>query len=98
MTAIVGILNKQGVALAADSAVTLGQGEKILLSANKLFTLSKHWPVGIAIFGNAEFLGVPWEVIIKDYRAKRADAKHDTLELFALDFLAYLRNEHTMFP
>ena len=41
---------------------------------------------------------MPWEVIIKDYRARRKDTKHDSLELFALDFLAYVRDERTLFP
>ncbi|MFP4289260.1 MAG: hypothetical protein ACLFQS_08370 [Bacteroidales bacterium] len=64
MTAVVGILNKQGIAIAADSAVTVsGVGNrKIYNSANKIFTLSKYKPVGIAIFNNAQFLGVPWEI------------------------------------
>lgn len=97
MTAIVGILNKHGVAIAADSAVTLG-GDKILLSANKLFALSKHQPVGIAVFGNAAFLGVPWEVVIKEYRAQRKETRHDSLELYALDFLSFLKNEPSLFP
>ncbi len=97
MTAIVGILNKHGVAIAADSAVTLG-GDKVLLSANKLFALSKHQPVGIAVFGSASFLGVPWEVVIKEYRSQRKGTRHDTLELYALDFLSFLKNEPSLFP
>jgi hypothetical protein len=53
MTAEVAVLNKYGVALAADSAVTVDhwhQGKvttKIYNSANKVFTLSKFEPVGI---------------------------------------------------
>lgn len=54
MTAIIGVMNKHAVAIAADSAVTLGGGKKVLNSANKLFSLSKHHPVAIAIYGNAE--------------------------------------------
>lgn len=98
MTAIVGILNKHGVAIAADSAVTIGQGEKILMSADKVFTLSKYWPVGIAIFGGAEFIGVPWEVIIKNYRTERQDTNHETLDQFAKDFLGYLQDNISLFP
>lgn len=44
MTAEIAILNKQGIALAADSAVTIGNAEKIFVSANKIFTLSKYGP------------------------------------------------------
>ena len=59
MTAEVAILNKIAVALAADSAITLG-GQKIYNSGNKLFALSKYQPVGIMVFGNAEFMMCTW--------------------------------------
>ena len=68
MTAIVGVLNKHAVALAADSAVTLRGGKKVMNTATKLFALSKYHPVAIAVYGNAEFIGTPWEIIIKEYR------------------------------
>ena len=70
MTAVAGILNKQGVAIAADSAVTVSgfQGRKVYNSANKIFTLSKYHPVGIAIYNSAQFMGIPWEILIKEYR------------------------------
>ena len=42
MTAIVGVLNKHAVAIAADSAVTMGNTHKVVNSANKIFTLSKY--------------------------------------------------------
>lgn len=62
MTAEIGILNRQGVALAADSAVTLGLNgkQKVLNSANKLFNLIKGHPVGLMVYGNGNFLGIPW--------------------------------------
>lgn len=42
MTAIVGVLNKHGVALAADSAVTFGNTHKVVNTGNKVFALSKY--------------------------------------------------------
>jgi len=71
MTAETAVLNKRGVALAADSAVTTGfrDREKIFTTANKIFTLSKVHPIGIMINGHVEHFGCPWEVIIKDFRA-----------------------------
>lgn len=69
MTAEVVVANSSAAALAADSAVTIGN-RKIYNSALKVFALSKTEPVGIMIFGNAGLLGVPWEPIIKTYRAK----------------------------
>jgi hypothetical protein len=90
MTAEIAILNKHAVALAADSAVTIGAENKIYNSANKLFQLSKFHPVGIMIFGNAEFMGVPWETIIKQYRRNLSSKSFDTLVNYSADFFKYL--------
>ncbi|RFB14711.1 hypothetical protein DZB84_14795 [Bacillus sp. HNG] len=92
MTAEIGVLNKSGVALAADSAVTIGNGRKIYNSANKLFALSKFHPVGIMIYGTADFMGVPWETIIKVYRHKLSDKHYSNLERYATDFVDFLTN------
>ena len=71
MTAIVGILNKHGIAVAADSAETIGNGIKIYNKANKIFNLSKYHPVGAAVYGNANFSDLtPWDIIFKLYREK----------------------------
>lgn len=69
MTAIVGILNKHGIAIAADSAETIGNGIKIYNKANKIFNLSKYHPVGAAVYGSANFSDLtPWDIIFKLYR------------------------------
>lgn len=62
MTAIVGILNKHAVAIAADSAVTINSrsGHKVLNSANKIFSLSKHKPFGVMVYASASFMDTPW--------------------------------------
>jgi hypothetical protein len=56
MTAEVAILNREAVALAADSAVTLSSetGQKIFTSANKIFSLSDADPVAVMIYGSGE--------------------------------------------
>lgn len=93
MTAIVGILNKQAVAVAADSAVTVGGGTKIYNTANKIFNLSKGCPIGIAIYGNAALHGcVPWEVVIKMYRKHIGTNKYATLSEYIDDFFGYIRD------
>lgn len=68
MTVEIAVMNKMGVALATDSAVTVGR-QKIFNSANKLFMLSKFHPIGIMVYNNASFAGYPWEVLIKEYRS-----------------------------
>lgn len=61
MTAIVGTLNRRGVVFAADSAATFTTSttKKISNTANKIFALSRKHPVGIAIYNNLDFYGVP---------------------------------------
>lgn len=91
MTAIVGVLNKHAIAVAADSAETVGGGLKIYDKANKIFTLSKHHPVGIAIYNNAAFnSNIPWEIVIKMYRRQLDDKSYDTLRDYVDDFFVYL--------
>jgi hypothetical protein len=98
MTAEIAILNKMGVALAADSAVSIGKSGKVYNSANKLFALSKKYPVGVMIFGNAEFLSVPWEVIIKQYRSQiLKDHGLSKIEDYVDSFLNFLKKT-TLFP
>lgn len=103
MTAEIAIMNKNAIALAADSAVTINgsTNTKIFTSANKLFALSKKHPVGVMIYQNATFMGIPWETIIKIYRNELGDIKFDTLEEYADSFLAFLTQEEVemkLFP
>ncbi|MCF8302252.1 MAG: hypothetical protein K9I94_03175 [Bacteroidales bacterium] len=100
MTAEVAILNREAVAIAADSAST-GNGQsrqKIFSSANKIFSLSKYHPVGVMIYGNANFMGVPWETIIKIFRKKLRDKKFDQLMQYGEEFIKFLKNESNLFP
>lgn len=71
MTAEIAILNKSAVALAADSAVTIGRGSsaKIYNSVNKIFELHQSAPVGVMVYGSLIFMGLPIETLIKKYRA-----------------------------
>ena len=93
MTSEVAVMNKEAIALAADSAVTFtnGIGQKIFTSASKIFTLSKYQPVGVMIYGNASFMGIPWESIIKIYRSRLGPDTFKTVKGYVEDFLAFLR-------
>ena len=94
MTAIVGVLNKRAVAIAADSAVTMGNTHKVINSANKIFTLSKYHPVAIMTYSNADFMGVPWEIIIKEYRKQLGDHSFALLKDYVDDFIKFLYARH----
>lgn len=95
MTAIVGVLNSQGIAIAADSAVTVtgNNGKKVYNRSNKIFTLSKFHPVGISIFNRADFMGMPLETLIKIYRKKLKDSSFATINEYKVDFLAFLKTQ-----
>ena len=96
MTAVLGILNKQAVAIAADSAVTIGDpnNHKIFNRANKIFTLSKFHPVGVMIYNSANFMGTPWETIIKIYRKNLSDKCFPTIKHYQEDFISFLKEKH----
>ncbi|RZN44067.1 MAG: hypothetical protein EF813_00195 [Methanosarcinales archaeon] len=97
MTAEIAIMNKEAIAIAADSAVTLREG-KIFNSANKIFSLSKYHPVGVMIYGAADFMGIPWETMLKTYRGGLDTKKFDTLKEYANDFINFLIWEKRLIP
>lgn len=94
MTAIVAVLNKHAVAVAADSAVTMGDTHKVVNSANKIFTLSKYHPVAVMTYNNAAFMGVPWDIIIKEYRKNLAKKSFGKLKDYVENFITFLSKRH----
>ena len=92
MTAEVAVLNKSAVALAADSAMSVGDTGKTY-PTNKLFALTKYRPIGLMIYNNAEFMGIPWETIVKMYRHELGPLGKATVTDYAEDFLGYVVNK-----
>ncbi|MCA9484008.1 MAG: hypothetical protein KC553_09760 [Nitrospina sp.] len=88
MTAEVLIMNRSAIAIAADSAATVG--DRVYNTENKIFTLSKYNPVGIMIYQNSSFMGVPWATIIKDYRSYLGEKSFSTIKEYSKDFSNYL--------
>lgn len=101
MTAEVVALNKQCVALAADSAVTISQGAgsniKVFNTTNKLFALSRFRPVGIMVYSSAEIMGVPVETVIKEFRHRQQDKKYAHLEEYKKEFESFLATDDIIF-
>jgi hypothetical protein len=95
MTSEVVIMNKKGLSLAADSAITSGRDgiQKVYNSANKLFSLSGRHPVGMMIYGAASFMEVPWDVIIKSYRDYLGEKKFDDLTGYAAGLMQFLNED-----
>lgn len=100
MTAEIVIMNKDAIAMAADSAVTSygPSGHKVFTTANKIFALSNHCPVGIMFYANAAFMEVPWETVVKMYRQRYGQASRAHLQDFADDFIRFLQGEEDLFP
>ena len=100
MTSEVVVMNRGGVALAADSAVTVqvGDSSKIRDSAVKLFMLSKHRPVGVMVYENSSLLGVPWETIIKLFRYKLGTKACDSLADYGEVLIGFLDGNQSLFP
>lgn len=92
MTAEVAVLNRSAIALAADSAVTIPSpsGDKTYNTVNKLFTLSKYFPIAVMVYGNANFMGYPWETLIKVYRQKLGKTEFSSVKEYLGDFLRFL--------
>ena len=97
MSAGICIMNKNAIALAADSAVTIGQHLAIHNSANKLFALSKVASIGVIIYSNAELMGIPMELIIKQYKSELRNKVFPNLSDYVTDFLQFLILKSNLF-
>lgn len=100
MTSEVVLMNRQAVAMAADSAVTIS-GDRYLKtyqSVDKLFPLVDGQPVAVMIYNNAEIMSTPWETVISLYREQARGRPLDTIEAYAADFMEFLSGNPDLFP
>lgn len=95
MTAIVGVLNKAGAVMAADSATTVprDEGNRIYNNATKILRLSDTQPVAIMHFHHTEFMGIPFSLLAGMYRKKLCNRSFGTLKEYVNDFLSFLHKE-----
>jgi hypothetical protein len=100
MTSEVVLMNRQAVAMAADSAVTITGGSyiKTYQSVDKLFPLVDGQPVAVMIYNNAEIMSTPWETVISLYREAARGRALETVEAYAEDFMAFLSGNPDLFP
>ncbi len=97
MSAGICVMNRNAIAMAADSAVTVGDHAAIHNSANKLFSLSRVAPVGVIIYANASFMSVPMEIIIKEYKKHIGSTTFLHLKDYLDDFISYLEANSDFF-
>ena len=97
MSAGICIMNRNAIAMAADSAVTVGDHVAIHNSANKLFSLSKVAPVGVIIYANGALMDVPVEIIVKEYKKNLKTRSYPSLQEYVDDFISYLEGHCDLF-
>ncbi|QYK51071.1 MAG: hypothetical protein KF701_00930 [Anaerolineales bacterium] len=92
MTAELVVMNLEGVALAADSLVTVGR-EKTFDTVTKIHQLAHGLPVAIMLYNAGRFMELPWEVVVQEYRRHFATSRKKYLKLedFVDDFLEFLK-------
>jgi hypothetical protein len=90
MTAEIAVMNRLAIALASDSAATSLHGNVAkIFNADKLFQLDWTGPVAVMFYQSSTFLGIPWEIVVKQFRAARS-AERAWLKEYANDLLAFL--------
>ena len=100
MTSEVVLMNRQAVAMAADSAVTISGDQylKTYQSVDKLFPLVDGQPIAVMIYNNAEIMSTPWETVISLYREQARGRPLDTVAAYAEDFMEFLSGNPDLFP
>jgi hypothetical protein len=100
MTSEIAVMNQRAIALAADSAVTLFDGGKIIVrnDQKKLFNLAEGLPVGVMFFGVADLMGHPWDVLIEHYRSRGAPKPLPNLGDYGECLFAHLESLDAFFP
>lgn len=97
-------MNKHAVVLAADSATTVsqwteeGRETRYFKGANKIFQLSESRPVGIMIYDSADIMSVPWETVIKTFRAELGNKSFNDLDGYKNEFFSFLAEDRRLFP
>ena len=97
MTSEVAIINRHGIALAADSAVTIGQN-RVWKTTNKIFSLGPYNDIAVMIYGGAEYSGIPWETLVKTFKRERARSGFGSVAECCSEFVAFLNDPRWFDP
>jgi hypothetical protein len=93
------LMNKKAVAIAIDSATTIGNRSAIYTHGEKIFTIGDNLPVVFAISGNVNFLNVPVGLIIESFSAYLSESKmqYDSLFEYGEKLIFYLKKSRKEF-
>lgn len=84
-------MNSSAVAMASDSAASIPyeRGVKTYTRARKLLPLHDSEPVAMMVWDSPEHLGLPWEVIVSQFRENTPNAK-DELNGYVQAFFSFV--------
>lgn len=92
MTSQLIISNAQGIAIASDSAVTLGGGRRTLDTAEKLFPLPQPHRIAVLHSGIVTLHGLPYSLLLNEWSSSLGDLPLPTVEDYRSAFLTWLGN------
>jgi hypothetical protein len=96
MTAQMAIMNKESVALASDSAVSLQSAGKVRNASffgDKIFRLSDNEPLALMHSGNAFYMDIHWATVVSLYRDSLGNRRLSSVTDHTNDFLEFLRSD-----
>jgi len=98
MTSEVMIMNRQAVALAADSAVTYGGGPEpvVTLEAEKILRLGPN--MALMVYSRGDVLGRSWSHIAHAFVREHGEADYETVEDAARAFFTFMDENRRLFP
>jgi hypothetical protein len=98
MTAQVAAFNERCVAVASDSTLTIGYGPKArtVQTADKVFDVGNQHRVVVMISGSANFMQVPYDVLIGEWKGQLSGPLATVTE-YAESFVNWLSNNSTIF-
>lgn len=92
MTCEVVVMNRESIALAADSAMTVYDSHGVSYSEQiKLFEIARDPPVAAMVYGGGTFMGYPWRTVFDDYRRQNR-GPFPEVRHYAADFLQFLES------
>lgn len=98
MTSEVMIMNRQAVALAADSAVTYGGGPEpvVTLEAEKILELGPN--IALMVYSRGDVLGRSWSHIAHAFMREHGHTDYETVQDAADAFFAFVDGNRRLFP
>ena len=97
MTSEIIVMNKNGLALAADSAVTRQNLNRPAHYQTKLFALSDHHAAGIMLHDRMQLNNIPVETIIKMFQSQIPNEAHSNFSEYSENFVNFIQNNSQIF-